>query len=166
MRATSTWSRGCHEQFARDGREDAGAVFSVDDCVDEESPEEAFEVRDHSRLEHLAGRRFVEVEHPGTHPIRREGEAEVVTAAPRGYLRDTGVLMPCFHRLPDVLDLPPRPCLGTEDAETSGGSVVELDQGVGGIADPHGPGGVRVVAIDHPAWVEVHDLASEERASA
>jgi hypothetical protein len=82
MRAASIWSRGYHEQFPRDGREDSGAVFSVDDCVDEECPEEAFEVGDHSCLEHLVGRRFVEVKHPGAHPIRREGKAEVVTAAP------------------------------------------------------------------------------------
>ena len=68
--------------------------------------------------------------------------------------------MPCFHRLPDVLDLPPGPCLVTEDAETSGGPAIELHQGIGGIADPHGPGRVRVVAIDHTARVEVHDLVS------
>src|SRR6516165_5969269 len=125
MRAASTWSRGCHEQFARDGRQDSGAVFGVDDRVDEERPEEAFEVGDHSCLEHLAGRRLVEVEHPRAHPIGGEGEAEVVTAAPRGYVRDTGVLTPCFHRLPDVIDLPPGPCLGAEDAKTSGGPAIE-----------------------------------------
>src|SRR6266699_2706031 len=149
MRAASTWSRCCHKQLARDGGKDAGANVCVDDRVDEESPEKAFEVGYHSCLEHLPGRRFVEVEHPGANPVRREGEAEVISTAPRGYLRDTGVLMPCFHRLPDVLDLPPGPCLGTEDAETSGGPAIELHQCIGGIANPHGSGRVRVVAIDN-----------------
>jgi hypothetical protein len=68
--------------------------------------------------------------------------------------------MPCFHCLPDVLDLPPGPCLVTEDAETSCGPVIELHQGIGGIADPHGSSRVRVVAIDHTARVEVNDLVS------
>src|SRR6266568_4757882 len=160
MRAASTWSRCCHKQLARDGREDAGAVFCVEDRVDEESPEEAFEVGDHSCLEYFAGLRLVEVELPGTHPIRREGEAEVIAAAPRAHIPDTGVLIPRFHRPPDLLDVPPGPCLGTEDAETFGGPSIELYQGIGRSADPHGSSGVRVVAIDDTARVEGDDLVS------
>jgi len=74
------WSGGRHEQFAGDGRKDPGAVFRVDDRVDEERSEEAFEVGNHSCLEHFAGLGFIEVELPRAHPIGREGKAEIVTA--------------------------------------------------------------------------------------